>query len=229
MQITHRNWNLVLWAPAIVGVACIGPAPRSAQAQNPFAGWPEREERGDFKKEDPKPVQFYTRATVLKNGTFSTDEEEQKFADFYNRSVFPNVTLYKPANRQSANDVIPKLRIDLKACEPRPDRPEQVFDKLVDLTLAYMTKIAAGDQYHPAARINAMLAIGELNSPKAAEVLLKMANDRGRAFAMRVAAMNGLVRMAGPSGRRVLSDPGIAPLVVQKMVVFVKYHAPKRR
>ena len=225
MHKMYCNWNVVLWAPAIVALGCLGSTPRSAQAQNSVAGWPERE---DFKQEPSKVIPFNTRATVLRNGTFASDEEEQKFTDFYKLSLFPNVTWYKAANRQSANDVIVKLLADLKACEPRQDRPAQVYDKLADLTLAYMTKIAGDDQYHPVARVNAMLAIGEINSPKAAQVLLATALNSKQVFAVRVAAMTGLVRMAGPSGRRVLSDPVIAPMLAQKMVAFVKYHAPKR-
>ncbi len=90
--------------------------------------------------------------------------EEQKFADYYNQAVFPNVT--NPANRQSPkDDVLTKLRIDLKTCERAP--AQHVFNKLADLTLAYMTEIAKDEQYHPAARVDAMLVIGEVNSPKA--------------------------------------------------------------
>ena len=93
------------------------------------------------------------------------------------------------------NDVIPKLRTDLKALR-EPAEGKEVFNKLADLTLDFMTKIAKDGQYHPAARVNAMLAIGEVNSPKAAEVLLETLGDRDQIYAVRVAAMTGLVHMA---------------------------------
>ena len=167
-------------------------------------------------------MQFNTRAAVLRNGKFDGDEEE-KFAEYYNRSLFPNVTWYKPANRQSPNDVIVKLRNDLKACD-RPGADErQVFNKLADLTLEYMTEVAGNSRCHPAARVNATLAIGKVNSPKAAKVLLDMAFARVQVFAIRVAAMTGLVRMAGPTGKGVLTaDPTIESQVITRMVAFVQ-------
>jgi len=216
MEYIHRNGKLVFWTAAIVVLGCVGPAQQSARAQNSVAGWPDK----NFAQEQPKPVRFDTRATVLRNGKFDSDEEEQKFTEYYTKSLFPNVTWYKPPNRQAQSDVIAKLRTDLKACEGRPE--QQVFNKLADLTLAYMTKIANDGQYHPAARVNAMLAIGEVNSPRAAQVLLDAAFGRGKVFALRVAAMAGLVRMAGPSGRGVLlSDPDFERSVVTKMVTCV--------
>jgi len=228
MQHIHRNWNLVLWAATIVALSCPGAVQRSAQAQNSVAGWPDKD---DFTVLTPKTVQFNTRATVLKRGTFESDEEEQKFVEFYDQSLFPNVTT--PKNRQAPqegqppkDDLVVKLRKDLNACEKSPEK--QVFNKLVDLTLAYMSKIAKDGQYHPVARVNALLAIGEVNSPKAAKVLLDTAFGKGPGvFAFRVAAMTGLVRMAGPSGRKVLSDSEIEPLVMKNMVPFLKFHAKK--
>ena len=133
-----------------------------------------------------------------------------------------------PKSRESSkDDVIAKLRLDLRTCEKPQDQPQQVFNKLVDLTLAYMTKVATDSQYHPVARVNAMLAIGEVNSPKAAKLLLETVR-RGDVFAIRVAAMAGLVRMAGPSGRGVLSaDPEIESQVIKSMVSLVKFHVQK--
>ncbi len=231
MQYIHRDWKLALLAFAIIAIGCLGLAQRSVQAQSSVAGWPSR----NFTVNKPEVVPFNTRPSVLKNGKFESDEEEQTFVKFYNQSLFPNVT--NPANRQSPrDDVITRLRNDLKACEKPQDQDQQVFNKLTDLTLAYMTKVAEDGQYHPVARVNAMLAIGEINSPKAAKVLLDTAFGKGSLFAVRVAAMTGLVRMAGPIGRRkeldgqaegVLSDPEIEPLVIKNMVSLVGF-AKKR-
>jgi len=221
MTYIHRNWNLVLLASAMVALGCLGPYQRSARAQGSVAGWPEK----NFTAPPPKPILFSARSTVLKNGTFENDEEE-KFTEYYNQSIFPNVT--NPKSRESPkDDVILKLRSDLRTCEKPQDQPQQVFNKLADLTIAYMTKVAGDSQYHPVARVNAMLAIGEVNSPKAAKVLLDTAFKRGDLFAIRVAAMDGLVRMAGPSGKGVLSDPDLEPQIVEKMVLLANLHAPK--
>ncbi len=227
MQYIHRNWKLVFWVAAGVALGCTGAVQRSAHAQNSVAGWPNRE---DFTVLPSKVVQFNTRDSVLKRGTFESDEEE-KFVEFYDQSLFPNVT--NPENRQALkegqppkNDLVVKLRKDLNACEKSTEK--QVFNKLVDLTLAYMSKIAKDGQYHPVARVNALLAIGEVNSPKAAKVLLDTAFGKGPGvFAFRVAAMTGLVRMAGPSGKKVLSDSDIEPLVVKNLVPFVKFRPKK--
>ncbi len=217
MQYIYRNWNLVLWASAIVVLGGIGPAQRSARAQNPVAGWPDK----DFTVMKPEVVQFTDRGRVLRAGTFADADEEAKFAEYYNRSLFPNVT--NPANRQSPrDDVIAKLRIDLKVCERSPS--QQVFNKLADLTLDFMSKIAKDGQYHPAARVNAMLAIGEVNSPKTADFLLAALADPKQIDAVRVVAMSDLVHLAGQSG---LSDPAVAQPVIARMAKIVRAPIPK--
>ena len=238
MQYLHRNWKLIIWAVAIVVFGCSGPAERSAWAQNSVAGWPQRADRGEYTIPKPQELSFKIRTSVarnLRNGKFESAEEEQDFADYYKLSLFPNVIL--PANHQPPkddqqppkDDMITKLRKDVKTCEKAAD--QQVFNKLADLILDYMTDIAKDGRYHPVARVNAMLAIGEINSPKAAKVLLDTAfgKDKEQVFALRVAAMTGLVRMAGPSGKmagagnqKVLSDPEIEPLVVTNMIAVAQ-------
>lgn len=231
MLYIRRKWKLILGAAVIVAAGCIGPGQRLARAQNSVAGWPEQK----FTVLKPQVARFETRNTVyqsLKSGTFAAPTDEQVFADYYDKSVFPNVT--NPASRESPkDDVIIKLRSDLKQAagekpkEGETPKAQMVFDKLADLIMTFMTKIASDSQYHPAARVNAMLAIGEVNSPKAAKLLLDTAFGRGQIFAIRVAAMTGLVRMAGPSGKGLLSDPEIEPLVVKSMVAFARYHPRK--
>ena len=66
-----------------------------------------------------------------------------------------------------------------------------------------------------------MLALGEVNSPKAAKALLDV-TGKGP---VRVEAMAGLVRLAG---KGLLSDPEIEPLVIKKMRGFVKFHSPPK-
>ncbi len=220
MNDINRNWKLILLASAMVALGCLAADQRSAQAQSSVAGWPEK----TYPVEKLQPIKFNVRK-ALRDGTFESDEDEQKFTEYYKESLFPNVT--NPKNRESKDDVVAKLRSDFRTCEKPQDQPQQVFNKLVDLTLAYMTKVAGDSQYHPVARVNAMLAIGEVNSPKAAKVLLDTAFKRGELFPIRVAAMAGLVRMAGPSGKGVLSDPDLEPKIVEKMVMLAKLHAKK--
>ena len=173
-----------------------------------MAGWPEKDYKPPLK---PVVVPFSNLSTVLRNGTFESDEDEQKFADFFNKSLFPNVT--NSANRQipkedtaapKREDVITKLRYYLKSCENSAQK--QVFEKLANLTLAYMTKIAKDGQYHPVVRVNAVLAIGEVNSPKAVEVLLGTVFDPNQFDGARVAALSGLAHLAGQSS---MIDPDV--------------------
>ena len=161
------------------------------------------------------PFSSLRRATVLHRGTFEDAPEEQKFVAYYNQAVFPNVT--NPASRQSPkDDVLTKLRIDLKTCERAPAL--DVFNKLADLTLTYMTGIAKDEQYHPAARVDAMLVIGEVNSPKAVAVLLATLPDPDQIDAVRVVAMSDLVHLAGQS---CMSNPDVAQPVVVLMAKIV--------
>ncbi len=213
MHYIYRNWNFILWVPAIVALSGVGPA----QAQNPVAGWPDK----DFTVARPEVVQFPNRGQVLRAGTFANQQDEDKFTDYYTKSLFPNVT--NPANRLSSReDVVAKLRTDLKVCEKAPE--QQVFNKLADLILEYMSKIAKDGQCHPVARVNAMLAIGEVNSPKAVNAVLATLSDPKQIDAVRVAAMTDLVHLAGQSS---LSDPDVAQPVIVRMARIVRAPIPK--
>ncbi|MEI8373817.1 MAG: hypothetical protein WCJ35_13395 [Planctomycetota bacterium] len=220
MQHIYRNWKLALWVAAGVVLGCLGAAQQSAQAQSSVAGWPNRE---DFTVLPSKDVKFNTRHTVLKRGTFESDEEEQKFAEYYNQSLFPNVT--KSENRLSPkDDVLAKLRNDFKSNERAEDK--QVFNKLTDLTLDYMSKITKDGRYHPVARVNAMLAIGEVNSPKAVDILLATLGDKNQIDAVRVAAMSDLAHLAAQT-QSSLSNPDAAQPVIVWMAKIVRAPIPK--
>ena len=86
-----------------------------------------------------------------------------------------------------------------------------------------MTDIAADEKYHPVARVNAMLAIGELNSPTAQTLLDTVRN--GAFSGIRVAAMTGLVRMAGGSSGKgvLLADEKF----INSMIALAKFHPKK--
>ena len=230
MPNTHRKRSLILGASAIVALGCLGLAQQSARAQNSVAGWAERT---GYPQLTSKAVGFTGRPAVLSRGMFASTEEEQKFADYYNLFLFPSVTWYDPPNRQlpkedpaaKRDDVITKLRSDLKSCEKPAQK--QVFDKLADLTVAYMTEIAKDVKYHPAARVNAMLAIGEVNSPKAVDALLATLRDPNQIDAVRVAAMSGLVRLAGLGTQSAMASPATAGPVIERMVRIVSVRIPE--
>jgi HEAT repeat protein len=218
MQYIQRNSEVVLWASAIVVLGCVGLAQRAAQAQNSVAGWADRKNNFKVAPLDPVPPNYATVLDrVLKTGTFTDADEEQKFADFFSKQFFPLVT--RLDNRQSKDDVGVKLRLYLNRCE-KPEE-KKVYDKLVDLTLEFMTKVAKDGQYHPAVRVNAMLVIGEVNSPKAVAVLLATLRDKDQIDAVFVAALADLVRLAElvhvPRQQSCLSDPAVARPVIERM------------
>jgi hypothetical protein len=213
MLYVRRNLSSILWLPAFVALGCTGIAQQSAHGQNSIAGWPDQ----SYQRIKSQPVAFNNRSAVLRAGTFAGDEEK-KFEEFYTQSLFPNVT--NEANRQSPrDDVVLKLRSDFRICERAA--ANQVFDKLVDLTLDFMAKIAKDNQYHPVARMNAMLAIGEVNSPKAIDLLLATVADNSQLDAVRVAAMSDLIHLAGQSA---MASPEVAQPVIKRVKTLAGFH-----
>ena len=91
--------------------------------------------------------------------------------------------------------------------------PGETHDHLAHLALDFLKKLVGGD-YHPAVKINAMLAIGELNSveqsghdaavplPEALNVLIAGVESKKLSEGLRTAAMVGVLRhaSAGISG-----------------------------
>ena len=104
----------------------------------------------------------------------------------------------------------------------RQTKSGAVYDHLNALVLDFMNKLVRGN-YNPAARINAMLAIGELNRveqsgsaaavplPEALKALLDAVNDANLPDAIHAAAMVGVLRHAeagirDEGARRTLAD-----------------------
>ncbi len=230
MKHFYHNWKLVLCSSAIVALGCLIAAERSAQAQNPAAGWAERD---DYKSAKSTMVQFQGLATVLRAGTFTDPAQKQAFTDYYSKYLFPMVT--HRDNRQSASDVILKLRNNLATSERAAG--QDVFNTLADIILGYMMNVAKDAGYQPAARLNAVLAIGEVNTTAAVSDLLDLIGPAGQIDAIRVAAMSGLVHLAerlaeprsrtNPSPPSCLSTPAVADPVVAKMIRIVRASVPK--
>ncbi len=230
MQYFFRNWKLVLGVWAVIMLVGIALAQPSARAQNSsVAGWPDRDD--EYKPEEPQKVS-YVPDDALRTGEFKSDEDEEKFAEFYRKSEFPKITnktdreKVKKNDPQRRDDLITKLRSDLARCEAPAikDGKTQVFDKLGGLIVAYMSKVAKSEQYHPAARMNAVLAIGEVNSPKAVAALLATLKDQKQFDAIRVAALTGLIHLAG---RTSMSDSNVAGPVIVLMAKIAGSPIPK--
>jgi len=137
---------------------------------------------------------------ILRNRKFEAGEEDV-FDAYYRRYFLPRWT--QPANRAS----LPSLRKDLRnnLMSARTGPPHSRLNAIV---LDYLGKMAAAN-VHPAARVNAMLMIGELNEvepiragdnptplPAALPVLLANLEDDGQIDPAKVAALVGIIRHA---------------------------------
>jgi hypothetical protein len=114
-------------------------------------------------------------------------------------------------------DLRARLRSDLRAAE-RAAKPD-AFDRLTPLVLKSMLAIAHGPEYHPAARLNAMLLLGDLDArvtaggttrfvphPEALPHLLAAVGAPGETVSgvddsLRCAALHSLVRHGKAAGQ----------------------------
>jgi hypothetical protein len=143
---------------------------------------------------------------TMAEGKFADPQAQAAFDAYYTDYLLARWTQLK--NISSLPDLRLKgLRGDLRAA-----RSGEVHDHLNDLVLAFMTKLMTGP-YHAAVRINAVLAIGELNSvepvvgtpavplPDALRTLLATVESAKASDALRAAAMVGVMRHADARGR----------------------------
>ncbi len=127
--------------------------------------------------------------------------DAQVFEKYFTNYYFPRWTV--SANLQDLTAYRKALRNQLISLKDK----NVVHEALVKQSLESLTKIVKGN-YHPASRVNAMLAIGELNakdvsgsesptpSPEALAILLATIGDKDQLDAVKVAAWVGLARHA---------------------------------
>ena len=126
------------------------------------------------------------------------DGNQQMFDENINRYFLGRWTLWKNVT------LLPSFRNQLTNYF-RQTKSGPVYDRLNTLALDFMNKVVRGN-YNPAARINAMLAIGELNSvepsgnepavplPAALTSLIAAVNDAKLPDAIHAVAMVGVLR-----------------------------------
>ncbi len=137
---------------------------------------------------------------MLRNRKFEPGEEEA-FETYYRRYFLPRWT--QPSNLA----LLPQFRRELRnnLLSGRTGPPHSRLNAII---LDYMGKMASAN-VHPAARVNAMLIIGELNEvepvragdapvaiPDAIPVLLNAIEDPDQIDPVKVAAMVGIIRQA---------------------------------
>lgn len=141
------------------------------------------------------------RVSRMLTGGFKSGDETI-FDDYYKKCVFPTWTNPDSYSVKGRNVRTPRQSIlrDLKTA-----KHGSVYDRLNRLVMDQMIEFAQGN-YCPATRYNAMLVIGELNVeepainrppkplPEAFARLLAAAEDDKLPDAVRVAALQGIVR-----------------------------------
>jgi hypothetical protein len=218
--------NALLWIVALTAML-FGPKVPSAFAQpESLADWSTKAQAEKPIPSDKK-VKFNGLAAVFRSGQFENQGDDQLFANFYEKRIFPYIT--DPKKRGEREDVVTKLRNDYKALAKFSDSP--VRDKLTDITLEYMVPIAKDGKWQPAVRENALLAIGEVKSPKTVPVLLDLIANKELHPMFKVLALADLVHLGErdplrPKEPTVLDDPQIAAPVVPAMLAFVRLSRP---
>jgi hypothetical protein len=169
-----------------------------------------------------------TVGRIAQKGTFE-GEEQAAFEKFFKRYFFPSWA--DPSVIPKVQEQRTKLRTFFKQ-----SRSGQVHDHLLALSLQFL-KILAGTNFHPAARYNAMLAIGELNDSEpldhnpavpcaAALPVLVESVKTGPLDALRVAALRGVWRHC-TSG---IADPQYRDAeVIPALLELAKSRPPKDR
>ena len=201
-QAPTRNWIPLSLALLLAGMAGLGGDAAYAQAGGDGAG-PNYEEfslseaqEKAFKKQD---IEI---SKILRAGRFADAQEKKKFDDFYTQYFLARWTTPKYL-ADLHNFRVKDLRNDFRTA-----RSGEVHGHLNALVLSFMKKLAAGN-YRMPVRVNAMLAIGELNSveqtspsstpvplPEALSTLLDAVNSSKLPDAIRASAMVGVLRHA---------------------------------
>ncbi len=148
----------------------------------------------------PVDPQLKSASTEIKAILSGDSPMSPQFDNYYNRYAFAQLTLPEKLNDLST------LRQDIKR-QMRNAKSTEAHDRLVGLCLAMMQKIVAGN-YHPAARYNAMLLLGDLNQkepvsgrgavprPEVLPVMLAALADARQIDAVKLAALIGILRHA---------------------------------
>ncbi len=224
------------------------PAGDDKQGDNPGADAGEPEEpaappasadTGDYLKVTPDPEQKKQESQIgriaqRQNGAFEGDDQatfDAFFETYFFRSWADKSCWAEPSFTSKVPDPRTKLRSFFKQSRSGP-----IHDHLLALSMNYLEKLAEKN-FHPAARYNAMLAIGELNDAEqsptnqavphagALAVLVKTFKQ-GPSDALRVAALRGLLRhCAAGIANAQTRDAEVIPALLE----LAKSRPPKER
>jgi hypothetical protein len=213
--------NALVWV-VVLSAMLFGPRLPSACAQADSLGdWTTKAAGKGFADPIPpnKKLTFGGLNAAFSTGQFENQGDDQLFADYYVNRIFPYIT--DPKFRGQREDIVTRLHSDFNRLNKFPDSP--VRDKLADITLDYMSKIATDGKWHPAVRESALLAIGEVKSPKTVDLLMKLIKNKDLNPMFKVAAMADLVHLAEQG---VLADDAVAEPVVTLMAMAAPIKRP---
>jgi hypothetical protein len=224
-----RNLNrqtAFLWIAALA-TPLMWPAPAAYAQVESLADWSAKAKAGGY-AEPLKPdnaLRFGDMPAALRTGAWPDPvANPPACAEFYNKRIFPVLT--HSDSRGTRLDPALILRSQFKQLDAHPG--SQVGKDLADITLAYMVPIAKDPKWHPSVRENALLAIGELKTPKAVEALLQLIRDRNLHPTFKIVAMADLVHLAErdpaqPNAPNALfSDSAVAGPVVTLMTAAAR-------
>jgi HEAT repeat protein len=224
----YSPWSVTSWRTfvlALIAVGCLGLMARTGVAQEADE---EGAEAKNYRVIPAVNVSLPNKLSVLKAGVFANQAEEDRFAEYYKKNLFPRWTDWEKIRpEQSSKDLINVLRRDLDTASKAPE--QQVFQKLVELTLAVMPKLAKSKDYHPATRYSAMLMVGEVNTPEAVPMLVDAIKSADQLEAVKAAALVGLIRHANPEtpGMSGITDAGEQKQVVDALLALVAQPIPE--
>jgi len=207
-------------APPVPGAAkapAAAPAPPAAAAATKY-----REEKPDDALGKSQRLEI---AKILRSGNLSPDTQKQLDA-YYAKYVFPRWTMAASHAVLSARD-LPRsqLRNEFNMARSGP-----VYNHLVSLAMGFLRPAVADPTLHPVVRYNAILMIGDLDTavaapgtraavtplPEGLTVLLEALNDPKQIDAVRVGALQGLVRHAVAGiGDPQIRDKQVVPVLLQ--------------
>jgi hypothetical protein len=208
-------WLTVLaWLPGATSGRAAEPPPEPPRNQPPAKpSYRELQADEELKKNRLKAL------NMLRKGQFAQEDGGQPvFDEYYKKYALPRWTL--AASQTNLTNFRRELVAELKTAKSEPGKANPIYVYLRDkLVLVYMRYLALRPEFHPAVRVNAMLVIGELNEsepaapaalpkplPAAVAVLIDAVENPNQLDAVKVAALEGLVRHAQLGGAR---DPSV--------------------
>ena len=227
-------WPVVALGLIVAGSLCCAPSVAKAQESTPSdtVGAPQSWRELPVDEELRKTIRIQVSRMLLA-GKFANQQEREVFDRYYKQYALARWS--RAEDRNKLTDYRKEHRNNLRTAGTG-SRPADVHDYLNTLTLDFMSKLAAGDGFHPAARVNAMLMVGELSEKEAAsssdipEVLpaalpelVKAVESPEQIDSVKVAAMVGILRHARLDGVKSQAAQGavakaVLPLVQAKAV-----------